>query len=393
MATTNKNPTDRDPDASVELTRADHQRQRTLEEIRAASKDKVAAAPPISWEVANDVYGLLYATRDRDPSELVVWRCRLYCGHVAEWTAHRDHREPSSHRCPECEQDMTIVAAKRLGPPREGWRPRPPRLPEKALPGRVRPQREVLAEVEQHNAKVRQRIREHWQVPEDQPTPNLEAAYCAAPETLFRWKIGLDCGCITETLTRGDDPAKLEGSTHRCRKSSHDHPSRRRIVEWRDRAEVCRTDLYEEYWREEYGISTPASRRHEHLALWTIVLECGHTVEQHSTAADFDPTEGPSYATPKRVAELRADRELAGDPDWQTWLEQGLPSPRQDWNCTDCWMHRSVVAYDPIGWLIPRERPRKRTTAQSKPSRAELERRLRHTEVEAARLRRQLELE
>lgn len=74
---------------------------------------------------------------------LMKWSVRLFCGHVVERTAHRDHktvqRAFTLSRCPECGLDpATIIAARPLGLISE-----PPPTPNPSGQRRVRAEREL----------------------------------------------------------------------------------------------------------------------------------------------------------------------------------------------------------------------------------------------------------
>src|SRR5260370_41416478 len=62
------------------------------------------------------------------------------------------------------------------------------------LPGRARPREDVLREYQDLNAKRRSRI----------PAP-LWPFWAPDPDGYYRWRVQLDCGCITEVLTEGPD--------------------------------------------------------------------------------------------------------------------------------------------------------------------------------------------
>lgn len=70
------------------------------------------------------------------PHQLMRWRLRLYCGHVAERTAHVESRTVHAAfmggvACPECRLDpATIVAARAIGPVASASEPADPRRPE-----------------------------------------------------------------------------------------------------------------------------------------------------------------------------------------------------------------------------------------------------------------------
>jgi hypothetical protein len=82
---------------------------------------------------------------------------------------------------------------------------------------------------------------------------------------------------------------------------------------------------------------------------------------------------------------LMEDPERAHD---RRMLQAGWPMPQPEETCYTCTQARNVIAYERVGWLVPR----KPTPAQvpSAPQRADLEQRLRRVEAQAERLRAQL---
>jgi hypothetical protein len=72
------------------------------------------------------------------------------------------------------------------------------------LPGRARPREEVLQEYQEANAKVRRNL------------PAVLWDFVAPdPDQLYRWRVQLDRGCLTELLTFGKETLPTE-STYRC---------------------------------------------------------------------------------------------------------------------------------------------------------------------------------
>jgi hypothetical protein len=68
-------------------------------------------------------------------------------------------------------------------------------------------------------------------------------------------------------------------------------------------------------------------------------------------------------------------------------LAGGWPSPAPEHLCYTCSNARLIVAFQRVGWLVPRKPEPK---PPKPPSRASLERRLRQAEAEANQVRRQL---
>lgn len=79
---------------------------------------KCCPMPPLSPSQLHRIGVLM---RPTPPHELMVWRLRLYCGHVVERTAHRSHRTvhaafSSSVQCAECGCDpATVIDARATG--------------------------------------------------------------------------------------------------------------------------------------------------------------------------------------------------------------------------------------------------------------------------------------
>lgn len=113
------------PLVDYQLTRHDHGWQRTSERIREAVVREVAreqaeeeADPELrarrgaALERASDIL-----RNSHQPDwQLMRWRVRLYCGHIAETRRHCTLREPTMHgsssmRCPECGKDPAVIVA------------------------------------------------------------------------------------------------------------------------------------------------------------------------------------------------------------------------------------------------------------------------------------------
>lgn len=80
---------------------------------------KCCPAPPLSPE-QRETIGKVFSTRT-PPQQLMKWRLRLFCGHVAEETAHYTHKTlhgafTGSTACPECGLDpATVVDGEAVG--------------------------------------------------------------------------------------------------------------------------------------------------------------------------------------------------------------------------------------------------------------------------------------
>lgn len=270
------------------------------------------------------------------------------------------------------------------------------------LPGRARPRADVLREYQELNARRRARI----------PAP-LWPFWAPEPEKFYRWRIQLDCGCVTEVLTHGDkdlpatkqwlDPVhgqRLPEGQLFCPHDDSPPQPYRDIANWGDRREISFPADPVEPPDELCDPQLWAKIRHDKphtAAFWTVILSCGHATEVVAEL-DWKPADGPHRVNEKKLQEMTAVFEelWATDPDAQSererehtkrMLREGWPQPSTEHLCYTCTCVRYINAYQPIGWLIPRK-PEPKTPAP--PSRASLERRLRQAETDANRLRDQL---
>lgn len=132
-------------------------------------------------------------------------------------------------------------------------------------------------------------------------------------------------------------------------------------------------------------------------AFWKVTLSCGRVTEAVCDL-DWKPADGARCVSAQRLQEMVTEFEefCEEDPDgmdarerdhMKRMLAEGWPRPEPEHICNTCSWARPIVAYQPIGWLVPRKlppRPRK------PPSREGLEQRLQLAEAEANRLREQL---
>lgn len=126
-----------DPDAPAPPTKKQERAQRERLAMREWAREQAAAAPPLRPEQVAELRRILGPIRERRDQELMVWRLRLYCGHVLERKAHHTHKTvhaafTGSSTCPQCGLDpATILAARPLGlagpPPRPAKKPAPDR--------------------------------------------------------------------------------------------------------------------------------------------------------------------------------------------------------------------------------------------------------------------------
>lgn len=131
----------------------------------------------------------------------------------------------------------------------------------------------------------------------------------------------------------------------------------------------------------------------------TSTLACGHVEEVVAPALDWKPDDGPGLAEDTRVKQMIEEFEQIWDSDpmlqsehqrdhIRRMLAAGWPRPRPERSCHTCPHARAIVAYQRVGWLVPRnEAPKPENPPRA---RAVLERRLRRAETQAERLRVQL---
>jgi len=277
--------------------------------------------------------------------------------------------------------------------------PAPPGLASRKLPGRPRPKEDVLQEYR------------GWYDAGAAKEP-MWSVWCPAPEDVFRWRWQFDCGCIEERLTDSDDPQSiLDGSDrdpYRSRQQlphgqylcggEHPTPSLplRDIASW----DEClgRRLLPADPVRPRHGIPADvwAVIRHGDqgwVADWKATLTCGHHIEVQRNV-DWTPEQGLNRATPARLEEMRLELAKVNAPEPipdhdQKMLDAGWPELGYYLDCRQCPIVRTVVAYEPLGWLVA---PAKQARARRQKSRREvLEERIRRTERELKQLRKELD--
>jgi hypothetical protein len=278
----------------------------------------------------------------------------------------------------------------------------PPAAVIRRLPGKARPREDVLREYRDLNAERRGRI----------PAP-LWPFWAPDPEEFYRWRVQLDCNCITEVLTSGPDRrpdgaqwpdpvygARLPAGQILCVHDDSPPASYRQIAAWGERRELTfPADPAEPPdW---VNAETWAVIRHDEphtSAFWTVTLSCGHLTEVAVSNLGWKPADGPGRVSADRLQEMTTEFEdlWAEQPDaqdprerdhTQRMLADGWPSPSLEHLCYTCPRARAIVACQRIGWLVPR--PPEPKPAKP-PSRASLQQRLRQAEAQADELRRQL---
>jgi hypothetical protein len=177
----------------------------------------------------------------------------------------------------------------------------------------------VLWEYRDLNAARRKRI----------PAP-LWPFWAPDPDEYYRWRIQLDCGCITEVLTCGPDRrpddtrwpdpvcgARLPAGQLLCTHKDSSPAPYREIAGWGDRREVTfPADPAEPpEWAD---ADTWALLRHDEpvtSAFWTVTLSCGHVTEVPVSDLGWKPADGLSRVSVGRLLEMTTEFE-------ELWAEQ-----------------------------------------------------------------------
>jgi hypothetical protein len=267
------------------------------------------------------------------------------------------------------------------------------------LPGAARPRAEALREYEEFNARRRKRI-----------PAVLWPFWAPDPDQFYRWRVQLDCGCIREVMTTDKTQLPTEQQWRDlvhgprlpvgqliCAHDEKAYGPYQRIVEWgRRREESFPPDPQEPpEWAEPELWAKIRRDEPSTSAFWTVTLSCGHATDV-VTDVDWKPDDGPQRVSEQRrremLAEIHAMEACEGDVDdadrahFRRMVDDGWPRPQPEQRCWSCPRARRIVAYQRVGWLVPRRTP----APPPAPSRTGLEQRLRRAEAEADRLRAQL---
>jgi hypothetical protein len=282
----------------------------------------------------------------------------------------------------------------------------------KRIPGKARPEAEAM---------------EDWHELDGRFKPDvayvLRRLYLPEPTKIYRWRVALSCGCVTEEWTTGpdyfpdtrqkDDPLvhperyPLRELERQCARQ-HPEPERgpgvyRRIVEWVEESRKVQEHEADpidppHYWKDNPEIWARLRKPEPHQTVrWVIRLECGHYSNDISSV-DFDPKAGPKRASAERLAEMKSEwaeyrvnePAAVGDPNEAhhlRMLDEGWPIPQTEEHCYWCAGGTGMItAYQRLGWLEDVPKPPK----PPKPKRQALEERLARLEAEEAQLRREL---
>jgi len=283
------------------------------------------------------------------------------------------------------------------------------------LAGKSKPREEVLQAYEEANADRRSRIEQKF----GHGTHVLWQFWAPNPDEMFRWRVELDCGCIHDDLSRSEDrpphEARWLDPVNRvwlpagqvwcvCDTTRSAPKPYRRIAVWEERREETfpadPVELPDYLSSEETHVWAKIRHDEPHsTAFWRVTLSCGHVDDHAVTAIDWKPEDGPwrMAADSPRLREMEQwwlseerDSEERDPELWEHYLRmiaEGWPIPQTEKDCFVCKHARRVVAYEPIGPLVPKPKLPK---PPRKPSRESLERRLAQVQAEAEKLQEQL---
>jgi hypothetical protein len=272
---------------------------------------------------------------------------------------------------------------------REGTAPERHEL-ERRLPGRARPVAVALREYEERRDKALKELKSDDRV-------LLRSSFPEA-ELMFRWRIQLGCGDITEVVTLGDHrpPTKVMWSwaRSRLREGAYvcvDHQAKespyRRVQRYLTRSTLDLKGDKELGWEPET------------VGYWVVSLECGH-LEKQITPLEWKPEDGHQQTAPndpdevaRRKARIERVKDCLGAAEYThaiRRIEQGHLEPDPMTTCWVCGCEQPIIAFQRVGWLVP-AKPMKKVPAGeipvARPTRAQLEKRLADLEAEVARLK------
>lgn len=319
-------------------------------------------------------------------------------------------------------------------------------LVERKLPGKAIPRERLIAEWQ--DLRTRNALR-------GPVASFLFDVHYSEPEKTYQWRIQLDCGCVRDAVTRHDTVEKPADKVERLDELAdtyyfgHVKASEREVREADQRAGeqaeqaaranvagngppetpehpniygkarlpaghlLCHSPKCPRYrtfggpvrdvveWvrlRDDHFVSKPLEIDGETIgdareyAVWDVVLSCGHFGQEH-TKPGWKPEDGPVHRkNAKRLPLEQVLEEIAkGDRDqeayWRRMYSEKHPDPAPFTRCHTCAQVRTITAYQRIGWLATKLPPQK----PAPPQRKTLERRIRKLEVEAARLREQID--
>lgn len=127
-------------------------------------------------------------------------------------------------------------------------------------------------------------------------------------------------------------------------------------------------------------------------ARWTVVLDCGHR-DTRFADLDWAPEKGVAHRDPKTpLAEILKElcKDADGEQYWRRMCAELLPTPTPFVQCRTCARIRAAIAYQRIGWVVPKPKAPRTPKPPKPPSRRSLQIRIRSLEREAGKLRDEL---
>lgn len=274
--------------------------------------------------------------------------------------------------------------------PRPANAPSPKGLSRRRLPGEARPNDEVLRE---------------WRELADKSP--MRRFWYGDPEDVFRWRAQFDCGCVEERFGHTDDPHSLldysdvnpytgdllPAGQYWC-SGQHDAPELplRAFKSWdrytRRLQAADPVECPEEWrWRGKQWWDIKRHKEPRWVHDWEATLTCGHTVVVDSRDVAWAPDQIRESVAADRLAELR--KRFSSEPYSEyvaKMLDAGWPELGSYRDCNVCPIVRKLVAFEPLGWLVPPPpSPRKQKTPKER-----MQTRLRELDREAKRLRDEL---
>lgn len=256
--------------------------------------------------------------------------------------------------------------------------------------------------------------------------------YWYSPDHWYRWLVRLDCGCITEVLTFGDDspppehryhPSKVLGDPPLSGQTWILHPNRLRgecLFEGGTENPFpegccqpsghiwCSAHKEELPWRDVVQwISRRVrqdSKTGKDYASWTVKLSCGHCYSPNMSKVDWSPGMPPEIDQDqvehikRRLSAERNDND--NDNDTRHYLSEQLEhnsflvsSPALEETCPKCSYLRRITEYRLIDKLA--DQPIPEPPAKPQPTAEEIaakkQRRLRRIESDMTRLQKEAE--
>jgi hypothetical protein len=227
-------------------------------------------------------------------------------------------------------------------------------------------------------------------------------------DTVYEWRIELDCGCVRQEFTGGEDSGRPERLLSGCDEYLIGHGLRlpagqrrcacrgliypngpvREILEWVDRDRDVKT------LEPLVGGGKKVTDGHRYVS-WYVVLDCGH-VATVTTDPDWKPADGflPRGVMRDRREMEKTFREVHADDEHYLayvlrQLDENFPSPAPFTNCDACHYSRYIVAYHSVGLVAPPPPPPRKPRKQ-KSRQQMLQERIKRSERELRQLRAEL---